>query len=325
MHDGGGLANVGRTSQGVAVAAFEAIDITSGAFALRLANLMVATRTREGLGVRQMAKRSGGRFSSKALKEFEAGKRTLDETTVDDLAMLYRCDLGAILPIRLPVVIGANRVSAGGVHEEFESTEPEAILSAYLTLVRSLRRQKRTPVVDLRRDDVEVLAGFLQEPHETVVHRLATLMNATQTKRTAMVGVLATGAAVVGLVGTVAAVGVGDASPGGLVPPDTAVETTIPTTDTQPATTDSVFGTDPSTTVVVVTDPPTTTVPATDPPTTVPVTVPVTLPVTAPPTTPRPPVTTVAPTTTAASIETNLVTSTTIADIGGPPLPPTAP
>lgn len=317
---------MGRISQGVAVAAFEAIDITSEAFALRLANLMVATRTREGLGVRQMAKRSDGRFSNKALKEFEAGTRTLDETTVDDLAMLYRCDLGAILPIRLPVVIGTNRVSAGGVYEEFESAEPEVILTAYLTLVRSLRRQKRTPVVDLRRDDVEVLAGFLQEPHETVIHRLATLMNATQTKRTAMVGVLATGAAVLGLVGTVAAVGVGDATPGGLVPPDTTVETTVPTTDTQPATTDSVLGTDPTTTVVVVTDPPTT-VPVTEPPTTAPVTLPATVPVpvTAPPTTARPPVTTPAPTTTAASIETNLVTTTTLSDIGGPPLPPTAP
>ena len=317
-------ARVGRFSQGVAVAAFEAIDITSEAFALRLANLMVATRTREGLGVRQMAKRSDGRFSSKALKEFEAGTRTLDETTVDDLAMLYRCDLGAILPIRLPVVIGTNRVSAGGVYEEFESAEPEVVLTAYLTLVRSLRRQKRTPVVDLRRDDVEVLAGFLQEPHETVIHRLATLMNATQTKRTAMVGVLATGAAVLGLVGTVAAVGVGDATPGGLVPPDTAVETTLLTTDTQPATTDSVLGTDPTTTVVVVTELPTT-VPVTEPPTTVPVTLPATVPVTAPPTTARPPITTPAPTTTAASIETNLVTTTTLSDIGGPPLPPTAP
>ncbi|MFM2078382.1 MAG: hypothetical protein RJA49_2272, partial [Actinomycetota bacterium] len=275
------------------MAAFESIDISGEAFALRLANLLVATRTHEGEGVGHVARRSGGRFSRRDLKEFEAGTRTVDETTLDELAQLYRCDLGLILPLRLPVVISANRVSAGGVHEEFSPSDPDALLTAYLTLVRSLRRQKRAPVVDLRREDIEVLSGFLQESDETVVHRLATLMNVTQTKRTAMIGVLASGALVIGLAGTVAAIGVGDAGSGrGLDPSGTSVtsvETTVPSSDTV------VTATDP----VVVTDVPTT-VPVTDPPTTVPVTAPpstvaATVPPTAPPTTHRPPVTTPAP------------------------------
>ena len=309
------------------MAAFEAIEITSEAFALRLANLLIATRTHEGQSVRHMAKRSKGRFSSRDLKEFEAGQRQLDETTVDELAVLYRCDLGAILPIRLPVVVGTNRVSAGGVHQEFTSNDPDSILTAYLTLVRSLRRQKRTPVVDLRRDDVEVLAGFLQEPHESVVNRLATLMHATQTKRTAMVGVLASGAAVVGLVGTVAAVGVNDAAPGGLVPPDSS-STTVQVVDTQPVSTDTVVVTEVPTTVgeTVPSSEPATSVPVTEAPTTL-ATLPVTVPpLTVPVTTARPPVVTPAPTTTAASIETNLTPTTPpIVDTGGPPVPPTFP
>jgi hypothetical protein len=303
------------------VAAFEAIDISGEAFALRLANLMVATRTHEGEGVGHVAKRSGGRFSKRDLKEFEAGTRSLDESTLDELAQLYQCDLGLILPLRLPIVISANRVSAGGVHENFSPSDPDTLLTAYLTLVRSLRRQKRTPVVDLRRDDVEVLSGFLQETDETVVHRLATLMGATQTKRTAMIGVLAAGAVVIGLAGTVAAVGVGDAGPGrGLDPSVSTVDTAVPTTDTQVTPTEPVVVTDAPTTVPV-TDPPTTVAPTTVAPTTVPVTVAVTVAPTAPPTTHRPPVT--APPTTVASIETNLPpTTTTIVDTGGPPLPP---
>lgn len=266
------------------MAAFESVDITSEAFRLRLANLLVATRTRNGLGVGHVAKLSDGRFDRRDLRAFERAERPLDETTVDELAALYRCDLGEILPLRLPVVISSNRVSAGGVHQEFDPANPQALLSAYLLLVRTLRHERRTPVVDLRRDDVEVLAGFLHEPRENVVHQLATLMHATQTKRTAMIGVLASGAAVVGLVGTVAAVGISDTAPPA-DPTDTTgvvVETTIPDS-TAPVTT-TVETTAVTTTVVettIVETTATTAAPTTAPPTAPPTTK---APVTVPPT-----------------------------------------
>lgn len=298
------------------MAAFESIDITSPAFQLRLANLLVATRARRGLGVGNIAKASGGAYSKRALKAFEAGETTLDEATIDELATLYQCDLGTILPLRLPVVVSANRVSAGGVHEEYDAADPQAVLAAYLSLVRTLRRQKRAPVVDLRRDDVEVLAGFMHIPRETVVHQLATLMHATQTKRTAMVGVLATGAVVVGLVGTVAAVGVGDSSP----PPD-PTQTTSVQTIVAPSTTDTTIvettSTSSSTSTTVVPD--TTIVDTTSAPVTVPATVPPTRPpATAPPSTAKPVVTT----TTVQMIDTNLTTPPpTDVSTGGPPIP----
>jgi hypothetical protein len=291
--------------------AFESVDITSPAFSLRLANLLVATRTRNGLGVGAMAKASGGRFSRHELKEFERGGRQLDESVVDELAQLYRCDLGLILPLRLPVVVSANRVSAGGVHQEIEGQGPDATLAAYLMLVRTLRRQKKAPVVDLRRDDVEVLSGFLDEPNDRIVHRLATLMHATQTKRTAMVGVLATGAAVIGLVGTAVAVGGTETTtPDSPIPSDTTliVDTTVPDT------------TSPETTVI-----------DTVASTVAPETVPTTATPTSPPATDTPPATTVVPTlppTTAVPpvtnpplVDTDLTTTTTIVAVDGPPIP----
>jgi hypothetical protein len=292
------------------MAEFESVDITSPAFQTRLANLLVATRTRHGQGVGTIAKDSSGRFSKHDLKAYEAGERPLDESTVDELAILYGCDLGVILPLRLPVAVSANRVSAGGVHQEFDAAKPEAVLAAYLALVRTLRRQGRSPVVDLRRDDVAVLAGFLQVPRETVIHNLASLMHATQTKRTAMVGVLATGAVVIGLVGTVAAVSANDASP----PPDpTATTTAVSETTAAPTTS-------PETTVVETTALATTTVAETTVPpetTLAPTTVPAAQPP-APPTTAKPvkpPVTT----TTVTMIDTNLTEPSV--DPGSPPLP----
>ncbi len=300
------------------MAAFESIDITSPAFQLRLANLLVATRTRRGQGVGNMAKASAGRYDRRQLKAFETGETPLDEATIDDLATLYGCDLGEILPLRLPVVISANRVSAGGVHEEFDSNDPQALLAAYLSLVRTLRRQKRAPVVDLRRDDVEVLAGFMHAPRETVVHQLATLMHATQTKRTAMVGVLATGAVVIGLVGSVAAVGTNESSPPADPTRTTSIETTVAsstTTETTVVETTSVSTSTSTTTVpettVLVQTTVAPTVPATLPPT-VPATRP---PNTAPPTTAKPVVTT----TSVEMIDTNLTTPDV--STGGPPIP----
>jgi hypothetical protein len=238
-----------------------AIDITSTAFALRLANLLKATRTERGDRMGRLARASQGRYSRLDLREYERGVRALDDISIDELTQLYRCDLGAILPQRLPVSIAANRISAGGVNLDFEPTGDDALLNAYLGLVRTLRRQKHTPVVDLRRDDLEVLADFLHQPRESVLHRLATLMNASQRKRTAMIGVLASGAAVIGLVGTAAAMDPADNGGGSgattTEPPATVVttveSTAAPTTDE--ATTSVVLTTlpEPTTTVVVAT------------------------------------------------------------------------
>ena len=256
-----------------------AIDITSTAFALRLANLLKATRKERSERIGQLARASTGDYARRDLREYERGVRALDDISIDELTQLYRCDLGAILPQRLPVTIAAHRISAGGVNLDFEPNADDALLNAYLGLVRTLRRQRHTLVVDLRRDDLEVLAGYLDQPRESVLHRLATLMNASQRKRTAMVGVLASGAAVIGLVGTAVARDAADNSDSGeanTTQPSatvvTTVEPTVAPTTAEVATT-VVLSTlpEPTTTVVVSTTarsrevPPTTSTPETVP------------------------------------------------------------
>ncbi len=287
----------------------------------RLANLLIATRTRNGLSVRQVAKTSGGTFTHRDLQQFEQGNRALDETTIDELAQLYRCDLGVILPLRLPVAVVEGKVVAGGVEQAFDPNEPDGLLAAYLALVRTLRHQRKTPVVDLRRDDVVALSAVLAVSPDTVLHRLATLMQASQAKRTAMVGVLATGAAVLGLVGPAMALGSSDApstdtpAPTTIVAPSPAATTTSTSTSTTPVTTVAAG------TVTTSSDASVTTVATSTADTTAPSAVPVT---TAPKTTAKP-----APiVTTTTNVEVGPppipsdVTTTTVVEVGPPPIPP---
>ena len=184
----------------------ECIDITTPAFAHRLANLLTATRHRNRCSLRSLARASEGQFQRVDLQLLEQARYPLDGATIDLVAELYGCDIEAILPPRLPIVIDGSVLRTGGVEVGFSARSDAALLDAYLQLVRSLRGQRTGPVVVLRTDDIEVLADHLHTDRETVAGWLLARMNAAPVKRTALAGMLATGAVVVGLVGTAAAV-----------------------------------------------------------------------------------------------------------------------
>lgn len=185
------------------------IDTTSEAFARRLGNLLIATRERRNISPRALVRASGNRFSRFDLKAIEAGTMRLDDSLIEEVTELYQADLGSILPLRLPVVVGPGIITAGGVSTVFVPEDSTSLLRSYLLLVRSMRRQKKAPAVDLRREDVDVLATYLGETGESVIMRLGALMGATRTQRTAMASLFASGAVVIGLVGSVAAAGGG--------------------------------------------------------------------------------------------------------------------
>lgn len=177
------------------------IDVASPAFARRLASMMIAARRQGRTSRRRLARSSGGRFSIGDLRAHEAGNRILDDHTVVQLSALYGCDLSAITPVRTPLSIEYGRITAAGVSVAFEPLSATSALDAYLRLVRLLRRQRSSAAVELRRDDIEALAAHLHEPGDVVVERLGALMGATRGQRTAMAGLFATGAVVIGLVG----------------------------------------------------------------------------------------------------------------------------
>ncbi|MEN9824223.1 MAG: hypothetical protein RLZ04_2649 [Actinomycetota bacterium] len=281
------------------------LDVSSDAFAKRLANLLLATRQQAHRTLRGLARQSRGTFTRADLKAAETGLLPLDDVSIDALVGLYQCDLTAILPSRMSLSVEQGKIVTGGVERPFEPSNSTALLEAYLRLVRNMRRQTRDPRITLRQDDVATLAGYLQQSHDSVASRLGALMSATQTKRIAMAGVVASGVAVIGMVGTAAAAGDPTADPT-TDPATTETTVTVDTTDGSSTTVDA-----PTTTV----EEPTTTVEDT------------TTTAEATTTTDEAVVTTTteAPQTTVSLVDVDLTTTTapsTTVDVVGPPPPP---
>jgi hypothetical protein len=179
-------------------------DLNSHAFSRRLGELLVEARRRRGCSCRALSRLSAGRFTLSELHELERGEAMLDEQVIESVSDLYGADLGEILPDRQAVFIARGTMSVGGMSANFQPADPNAMLATYLRLVRSLRRQQRAPFVELRREDVERLAVYLDESGEQVVDRLAALMGSTRAQRSSMSALFASGAMVIGIIATLA-------------------------------------------------------------------------------------------------------------------------
>ncbi|MCB0997812.1 MAG: hypothetical protein KDB40_00830 [Acidimicrobiales bacterium] len=180
--------------------------VSDGRIARRLAVLLTERRRQAGLGLRALAKTSDGAFSAKELKLIEAAKAPLTRDRAEQVARLYGVDLTSITPDRMPLEIDPRGVvSTGGSAISFDPDDAESLLASYLKLVRTLRGQERSQAIELRRNDVDVLALYLELPGELVVERLATLMGATQLQRRVLAGMFVAGAMVIGLSAAAAA------------------------------------------------------------------------------------------------------------------------
>jgi transcriptional regulator with XRE-family HTH domain len=177
-------------------------------FAVRLGLLL--RETREARGQAREALSDQGSLSPQELEALELGTVPLDDELIGEVAALYGADLGALVEPRRAIEIDIlGWISMGSARARFDPLDDTSLLTAYLSLVRQVRRQQREPVVALRRDDIEVLAGFLCLPGERVVEQLATLMGVTQQRRRTMVAMFAAGAAVIGLATASATVALG--------------------------------------------------------------------------------------------------------------------
>lgn len=174
--------------------------------ARRLAVLLAERRRQSGMSLRAVARASGGTFSARRLKMIESARIPLTRAQADEVARLYGIDLAVVTPDRLPLEIDPRGViSTGGSAISFDPDDIESLLTNYLRLVRSMRGQDRPQAIELRRNDVEVLALYLEQPGELVVERLAALMGATQLQRRVLAGMFVAGAMVIGLSAAAAA------------------------------------------------------------------------------------------------------------------------
>lgn len=94
-------------------------------------------------------------------------------------------------------------MSSGERTTTFRRGSADALLRSYLIFVRDLRGQRREPSIELRSDDVGVLATHLGVGEEVVLGGLLDLMGATRAQRSAMLAMLAAGALTVVLTGSV--------------------------------------------------------------------------------------------------------------------------
>lgn len=193
------------------------VDIHSEAFARRLANLLAQQRRQRGTTLRKLARTSGRAFTAGELQAFEEARAAIDAERLDAVAALYGADIDAILADRLPLEIRPVGVlTAGGIATAFTPGDDASLLTSYLRLVRQLRSAERAPEVELRREDVEILADHLGDTGESIIDRLGALMGATVAQRRAMAGLFISGALVIGLAGgSVAAFGGGGGAGGG--------------------------------------------------------------------------------------------------------------
>ncbi|MEZ5248348.1 MAG: hypothetical protein R2713_03735 [Ilumatobacteraceae bacterium] len=121
------------------------------------------------------------------------------------MARLYGVDLASITPDRMPLGIdprcGLHRRLGDLVRSGRRRVAPVELSEAGA----HLRGQERSQAIELRRNDVDVLALYLEQPGELVVERLATLMGATQLQRRVLAGMFVAGAMVIGLSAAAAA------------------------------------------------------------------------------------------------------------------------
>jgi len=175
-----------------------ATDTANEVFATRLASLLHIARTDRGTSLREMARATAGAATGRQLRAIEAAEADLRRFDVAEIAAAYGIDPCSLFGERLPLEVDLEGgvVQTAGSARGFTPGDTDALLLAYLLLIRDVRDLPQDAAVVVRRDDVEVLARHLEAEAATVIDRLAGLMGATGAERRSTVGLFAAGAAV---------------------------------------------------------------------------------------------------------------------------------
>ena len=178
------------------------IEMASPVFVRHLAARLVSKRRRNRRPLWLAATRSKGRFTSRDLRDAEAGLLALDATTVTDLAATYGIDVVTLLPTtRTGLVIGPDGlISAGGISLAFEPGDSTSLAASYFRLVRTLRAVDEDAPLPLRRRDVEVMDQYLLNTG-TPSFDLSAVLSLVDAERRVTVASIVAGAAAIGLAG----------------------------------------------------------------------------------------------------------------------------
>jgi hypothetical protein len=178
------------------------IEMASPMFVRHLAARLVSERRRARRPLWLMATRSKGRFTTRDLRDAEAGVLPLDADTVTMLAEVYCVPLDDLLPTtRRGLDIRADGlISAGGVTLSFIPGDSRSLVGAYFKLARTLRDIDDQAALPLRRADVEAIDAFLRQSSPPS-DLLAPILAMVDAERQVMVASIIAGAAAIGLAG----------------------------------------------------------------------------------------------------------------------------
>ncbi len=152
--------------------------------ALEIGRALRQARRERGLTLREVERRSDGRFKPTSVAGYERGERKISVERLYELARFYDVSLGRLVAhaVRVaeglpPVVIDLTRVG------ELESGEGE-LLAEFTRQVLELRGAEGSDAVSIRVGDLEVLATITgQEPRE-FVRRIRPALRSTHVAHT---------------------------------------------------------------------------------------------------------------------------------------------
>jgi transcriptional regulator with XRE-family HTH domain len=164
----------------------------------RVALLLTERRHALGCSRRELARAAG--VDHRVLRKAEHARLPISPEIIAQLARMYELEPDTLVPPRLPLEIRPfGVVATNGVAMSFTPGDDTSLLAGYLRLIRSVRNQEKPPVIELRRDDIDVLAAFLGWDGENVVARLGALMGVTNVQRRALVASFSSGSPIVSL------------------------------------------------------------------------------------------------------------------------------
>ena len=182
----------------------------------RLGLLLAEARTRQGLGLSEVAERIGSDLDATQLMALESGALEVDRSVIEELSRAYGVEPDTLVPPRSALIIDLNEgyLRAGpDIALLTDGAGRDAVLDRYLDMVWELRSVQPGTIVPLRGADIAALSAQLGADPEVLESQLRRMMTARSQRSTTkvLIGLAAAVLAVTG--GVIAWQATGDDAP----------------------------------------------------------------------------------------------------------------
>ncbi len=130
-------------------------------------------RKQKGLSLQDVEANSGQEFKASVLGAYERGERSLSLPRLQRLAAFYSVPVDQLLPPDgRGAADGLPAWSSGGISIDLNALESDEssseIVERFLKAIQIMRQDFNGRVLTIRRSDLQVLAGLLQESEQSI-------------------------------------------------------------------------------------------------------------------------------------------------------------